>query len=112
MASSFGTRRLGLVNDGNFNLDPALSRLAARHTRGWAFFGLVTIGETLQIVLARLRALTLRLKIKGRLPTHPQKDCPWIIRQQKMLQNYLDYTDDVCMNIFTQGQRGSDESGS
>ena len=34
-------------------------------------------------------------------PTHPVKECS---NQSKMFQNYLDYTDDQCMNIFTAGQ--------
>jgi len=33
-------------------------------------------------------------------PTHPQAPCS----ANKMFQNYLDYTDDVCMNLFTIGQ--------
>jgi Pregnancy-associated plasma protein-A len=34
-------------------------------------------------------------------PTHPRVECS---SQAKMFQNYLDYTDDQCMNIFTKGQ--------
>jgi gliding motility-associated-like protein len=37
-------------------------------------------------------------------PSHPQKECPSDDPQSKMFQNFLDYTDDECMNIFTQGQ--------
>lgn len=37
-------------------------------------------------------------------PSHPQKECPSDDPQPKMFQNFLDYTDDVCMNLFTQGQ--------
>ncbi|MEQ8423933.1 MAG: M43 family zinc metalloprotease, partial [Cyclobacteriaceae bacterium] len=33
-------------------------------------------------------------------PSHPQVSCS----NNKMFQNYLDYTNDACMNIFTQGQ--------
>ncbi|HPM29476.1 MAG TPA: choice-of-anchor J domain-containing protein [Chryseolinea sp.] len=33
-------------------------------------------------------------------PAHPSSSCS----NNKMFQNYLDYTNDVCMNIFTQGQ--------
>ena len=35
-------------------------------------------------------------------PTHPQTSCGG----HKMFQNYMDYTADGCMNIFTQGQIG------
>ncbi|MBA4056902.1 MAG: Pregnancy-associated plasma protein-A, partial [Marivirga sp.] len=34
-------------------------------------------------------------------PAHPRVTCPDIT---SMFQNYLDYTNDVCMNLFTQGQ--------
>jgi gliding motility-associated-like protein len=37
-------------------------------------------------------------------PPHPQKECPIDNPKSKMFQNYLDYTDDVCMNLFTAGQ--------
>jgi len=36
-------------------------------------------------------------------PTHPDIECSGLA---KMFQNYLDYTDDRCMNIFTVGQIG------
>jgi gliding motility-associated-like protein len=34
-------------------------------------------------------------------PPHPQQDCNSV---NKMFQNYMDFTDDACMNLFTQGQ--------
>lgn len=37
-------------------------------------------------------------------PVHPILDCPDENPQSKMFQNYLDFTDDVCMNLFTSGQ--------
>jgi hypothetical protein len=33
-------------------------------------------------------------------PTHPTSSCGGV----KMFQNYMDYTDDICMNLFTAGQ--------
>jgi len=33
-------------------------------------------------------------------PSHPQFECT----NNKMFQNYMDYTDDVCMNLFTEQQ--------
>lgn len=35
---------------------------------------------------------------------HPQPDCPEEDPVNKMFQNYLDFTDDACMNLFTQQQ--------
>ena len=37
-------------------------------------------------------------------PAHPQKECPADNPQNKMFQNFLDYTDDECMNLFTKDQ--------
>lgn len=39
-------------------------------------------------------------------PSHPQADCPEESPANKMFQNYLDFTDDACMNLFTQNQVG------
>ena len=36
-------------------------------------------------------------------PTHPQKQCP-SEQRSVMFQNFLDLTDDGCMNLFTNGQ--------
>lgn len=36
-------------------------------------------------------------------PSHPKVSCTDIV---SMFQNYLDYTDDNCMNLFTKGQAG------
>ena len=33
-------------------------------------------------------------------PSHPQSSCA----SNKMFQNFMDFTDDACMNLFTQGQ--------
>lgn len=37
-------------------------------------------------------------------PTHPELDCPFENPKSRMFQNFLDYTDDACMNLFTQDQ--------
>ena len=37
-------------------------------------------------------------------PSHPQKECPADNPGNKMFQDFLDYTDDECMNLFTKGQ--------
>ncbi len=37
-------------------------------------------------------------------PSHPQFSCPADAPGKKMFQNYMDFTQDACMNIFTAGQ--------
>lgn len=37
-------------------------------------------------------------------PTHPVKQCPDVAPVNKMFQNYLDLSNDNCMNLFTKGQ--------
>jgi gliding motility-associated-like protein len=37
-------------------------------------------------------------------PVHPQKSCPQQNPVNKMFQNYMDFTPDACMNLFTNGQ--------
>jgi gliding motility-associated-like protein len=37
-------------------------------------------------------------------PSHPQKSCPDENPVNKMFQNYMDFTYDRCMNLFTLGQ--------
>jgi gliding motility-associated-like protein len=37
-------------------------------------------------------------------PTHPQPDCPSQNPVNKMFQNYMDLSDDACMNLFTKNQ--------
>lgn len=37
-------------------------------------------------------------------PLQPFKECPSENPRNKMFQNFLDYTDDECMNLFTKGQ--------
>jgi gliding motility-associated-like protein len=37
-------------------------------------------------------------------PTHPQKSCPKDNPMNEMFQNYMDLTNDNCLNLFTEGQ--------
>lgn len=37
-------------------------------------------------------------------PAHPQKQCPSNNPEHAMFQNFLDFSDDACMNLFTNGQ--------
>jgi gliding motility-associated-like protein len=95
----------GTVAAGSFNLDPALNRgRTATHEVGH-FFGLRHIwGDTTNCIGTDYVADTPPQNQTLGCPAHPQKDCPVDNPAAKMFQNYLDYTDDACMNIFTQGQ--------
>ena len=92
----------GSTDYGNFNLEPDYNKgrttthevghfLGLRHTWGDEDVCGATdyVDDTPEQSLETLGC-----------PSHPQADCS----TEKMFQNYLDYTDDGCMNLFTQGQ--------
>lgn len=95
-------REFGSSADGSFNL-------ASRYDKGRTlthemghFFGLRHIWGDLSACSGTdyvTDTPTQSTSTSG-CPTHPQADCSAV----KMFQNYLDYTDDQCMNLFTQGQ--------
>lgn len=95
----------GSVNDGDFDLDPVLNLgRTVTHEVGH-FFGLRHIwGDTTNCAGTDFVADTPSQNQTSGCPVHPQKDCPLDNPVEKMFQNYLDYSDDACMNIFTQGQ--------
>ncbi len=92
----------GSIDDGNFNLNSKYNKgRTLTHEMGH-FFGLRHIwGDVGGCVGSDYVADTpLQSNSTGGCPVHPQTSC----LQTKMFQNYLDYTDDTCMNLFTQGQ--------
>ena len=98
--TAFGSNAEGL---GTFNLDPQFDKgrtathetghfLGLRHIWGDAFCGTDYVDDT----------PTQTNETTG-CPTHPQSTTCTVPRV-KMFQNYMDYSGDACMNIFSQGQ--------
>lgn len=95
-------REFGSIDDGSFNLHPQYNKgRTLTHEMGH-FFGLRHIwGDVSGCVGNDYVADTpTQSGSTAGCPVHPQANCSAI----KMFQNYLDYTDDACMNLFTQGQ--------
>jgi gliding motility-associated-like protein len=95
----------GSINDGNFDLELSLDLgRTVTHEMGH-FFGLRHIwGDTTNCLGTDYVADTPPQNQSAGCPVFPQKDCPDGNPIAKMFQNYLDYTDDACMNIFSRGQ--------
>jgi hypothetical protein len=95
-------RVFGTVDEGSFNLDPKYNKgRTTTHEVGHFFSMLHIFGNeggcnTTDFVddTPVQSAATLTC------PTHPSLSCS----HPKMFQNYMDYTDDACMNLFTAGQ--------
>jgi gliding motility-associated-like protein len=95
-------KNFGSIDYGNFDLDPAYNKgRTAVHEVGH-FFGLrhlwgdaVGCGGTDYVIDTPSQSS----QTSG-CPIHPQPDCS----TAKMFQNYMDFTDDACMNMFTKGQ--------
>ncbi|MBI3220970.1 MAG: choice-of-anchor J domain-containing protein [Bacteroidetes bacterium] len=95
-------REFGSIDDGSFNLHAQYNKgRTLTHEMGH-FFGLRHIwGDVSGCSGSDYVADTpIQSGSTGGCPTHPQASCS----STKMFQNYLDYTDDACMNLFTQGQ--------
>lgn len=96
-------KAFGSSDDGPFNLDPVFDKgRTASHETGH-FLGLIHIwGDDTGCTGTDYVADTPNQA--GRTsgcPAHPHTDaCGQVI----MFQNFMDYTDDDCMNLFTQGQ--------
>ena len=98
-------RAFGSSADGSFSLDPAFDKGRTTTHETGHFFGLHHIwGDEPNCTGTDYVNDTPNQADRTQgCPTHPKTDkCGQVI----MFQNYLDYTDDACMNLFTMGQVG------
>jgi len=99
-------RAFGSSDFGNFNLDNGLDKGRTTTHEIGHFFGLRHIwgdqsncnGTDYVIDTPPQSGST------PGCPNHPQLQCPSGSPRPAMFQNYLDLTDDDCMNLFTKGQ--------
>ncbi len=94
----------GSIDDGAFNLDPKFNKgRTATHEIGH-FFGLYHIWGDDGGLCSGDDFVTDTPNqgddYGGQCPIHPKVSCT----SNDMFQNYMDYTNDACMNIFTAGQ--------
>lgn len=99
----FSYKVFGSVDYGNFNLDPQYNKgRTATHELGH-FFGLRHIwGDAYNCTGTDYVNDTPTQKEETyNCPSHPLAEDKRCNSAPPMFQNYLDYTDDVCMNLFT-----------
>ncbi|HEY5692347.1 MAG TPA: M43 family zinc metalloprotease, partial [Cyclobacteriaceae bacterium] len=96
-------RDIGSIDDGPFDLETEYNKgRTATHEIGH-FFGLRHLwgdGTTCGPPGDYVDDTPEQSSSTNGCPSHPQVSCS----NNKMFQNYLDYTNDACMNLFTQGQ--------
>lgn len=93
----------GSIDDGNFNLLAGFNKGRTLTHEAGHFFGLRHIwGDTNSCTSTTdyVADTPKQNDETNGCPSHPQTSCT----TTKMFQNFMDYTDDPCMNIFTQGQ--------
>lgn len=100
-------RVFGSIDDGNFNLQPAYNKgRTATHEVGH-YFGLRHIWGDDEGSCGNDGDYVADTPDQGdrtlNCPSHPRLTCSSVT---SMFQNYLDYTNDGCMNLFTAGQVG------
>ncbi|MFM8741925.1 MAG: M43 family zinc metalloprotease, partial [Cytophagales bacterium] len=98
-------REFGSIDDGPFDLDSRYNKgRTLTHEMGH-FLGLRHIwGDGSDCTATDFVSDTpAQSASTSGCPSHPRLDCG-SPQQPRMFQNYLDYTNDACMNLFTQGQ--------
>lgn len=93
----------GSADDGNFTLQNVYNKGRTTTHEVGHFFGLNHIwgdDETACTGTDYVDDTPNQAGSTGGCPTHPRISCD----ETSMFQNYLDYTNDACMNLFTQGQ--------
>lgn len=101
-------RAFGSIEDGPFNLEPQFNKGRTLTHEVGHFLGLRHIWGDGSSCAATdyVNDTPPQIGSTNGCPTHPQIQCS----QAKMFQNYMDYTDDACMNLFTAGQFGRVET--
>lgn len=95
-------KALGSKDDGNFVLDPLYDKGRTATHEIAHFFGLKHIwgDDTNCTGTDHVDDTPNQGESTEGCPSHPQITCG----ETTMFQNFMDYTDDRCMNLFTQGQ--------
>jgi hypothetical protein len=98
-------KAFGSINDGNFNLFSAYNKGRTTTHEVGHFLGLRHIWGDDSGACGNSGDYVDDTPDQGdrtyNCPTHPRTTCTNVT---SMFQNYLDYTDDACMNLFTKGQ--------
>lgn len=93
----------GSIDDGNFTLDPQFNKGRTLTHEVGHFFGLRHIwgdNSNCNTTTDYVEDTPAQNNETRGCPSHPRTSC----NATKMFQNYMDYTDDGCMNLFTAGQ--------
>jgi hypothetical protein len=92
----------GSIDDGNFNLESKYDKGRTLTHEAGHFFGMRHIWGDANSCSATdyVSDTPPQIGSTSNCPANPQPQCSG----NKMFQNYMDYTDDRCMNIFTTGQ--------
>jgi hypothetical protein len=102
-------RAFGSIDDGAFDLETQFNKGRTLTHEAGHFFGLRHIWGDVTSCFSNgdyVNDTPPQLGNTNGCPTHPQVQCSG----NKMFQNYMDYTDDACMNLFTAGQFGRVET--
>lgn len=94
-------QEVGSIDDGPFDINPSFNKgRTATHEVGH-FFGLRHLwGDVSNCGTDFVDDTPTQSSPTNGCPSHPQISCS----SNNMFQNYLDFSNDVCMNIFTSGQ--------